>query len=272
MNARIRYLAVISANPQGLASFYTAQFGLRQLDRSTAGDVSLTDGFYNLSLLKQRPDLGERDGRLGLHHFGLEIDDIHEVEARLEEFAPEAEIRQESGDLQHGEFRVFDPNGMSVSLSLRQFGVPDRPLAMPCIRHLAMRVPNREDVLNFYQNVFGFREVSISGSGRDPGGALFAADGHTNLAILVDPESKRSAGLAQEERRMRGGMNHFGFIVPDLKACIDALPPDAEATLPPGGRLMAEYRVFDPEGNGFDVTQQQGYEVDVDTWERASPQ
>lgn len=266
---QIRYLAVVSADPDRLASFYTTQFGLGELGRSDAGDVSLTDGFYNLTLLKQRAGLSEIDDRIGLHHFGLAIDDIHEVEARLEEFAPRADIMRERGDLYHGEYRVFDPNGMAVSLSLRQFGAPEGPVGLPCIRHVAMRVPRRQETLDFYKNVFGFREVSISGRGRDPGGALFAADGHTNLAILVDPESKRAAGLAQEERRMRGGMNHFGFIVPDLEACVADLPPSAEATLPPGGRLMAEYRVFDPDGNGFDITEQQGYEVDAGRWERA---
>jgi hypothetical protein len=36
------------------------------------------------------------------------------------------------------------------------------------------------------------------------------------------------------------------------------------------GRDMAEYRVWDPEGNAIDLSQQRGFEVDYDRWERAS--
>src|SRR5579862_7830811 len=113
MPSQIRYLSIISEHPDKLARFYARHLGLRELGRNQAGDVSMTDGFYNLTFFKERADLGEPDARLGLNHFGIAIDDIHEIEARLEEFAPNADIRQESGDLQHGEYRVFDPNGIA---------------------------------------------------------------------------------------------------------------------------------------------------------------
>ncbi len=99
MTYRIRYIAGIAENPDKLAQYYRANFGLRELGRSPEGDVSLTDGFYNLTFLKKRPGLDEEDDGLGLNHFGIEIDDIREIESRLEEFAPRADIRQEKGDL-----------------------------------------------------------------------------------------------------------------------------------------------------------------------------
>ena len=60
MNYRIRYLSGIARDPDALAQYYTTYYGLSELGRSAEGDVSLTDGFYNLTFLKQRPSLDDR--------------------------------------------------------------------------------------------------------------------------------------------------------------------------------------------------------------------
>ena len=107
MDSQIRYLAIVSEHPDGLAHFYSTYFGMRELGRSDAGDVALTDGFYNISVLKPRDGAAE----LGISHLGITIDDIGQIEARLKDFAPETDIRQEEGDLFHGDYRVTDPYG-----------------------------------------------------------------------------------------------------------------------------------------------------------------
>ena len=38
MQATIRYLAIVSDDPERLARFYTSGFGMRELGRSSAGD------------------------------------------------------------------------------------------------------------------------------------------------------------------------------------------------------------------------------------------
>ena len=48
--ARIRYLSILSHAPARLASFYTQHLGLRRLGESPDGDISLSDGGYNLTL------------------------------------------------------------------------------------------------------------------------------------------------------------------------------------------------------------------------------
>ena len=48
---------------------------MRELGRSDAGDVALTDGFYNISILKRR----DSDEELGINHFGITIEDIRVV-------------------------------------------------------------------------------------------------------------------------------------------------------------------------------------------------
>jgi len=268
MPAQIRYLSIITEQPEGLAEFYATYLGLRELGRGPAGDISITDGFYNLTFFKRRAGLGEPDDRLGLNHFGIEIDDIREVEARLEEFALNADIQQESGDLHHGEYRVFDPNGIAVSLSTRKFGVPDEPLGLPCIRHVALSVGKNDDVLDFFRNVFGFREPTSSHVWREKGTDVrFAADGHTSLAILWGPEQMRKDS-GEQDIDIRYGLNHFGFLVPDMQATLGSLPASAGSGRRPSNRPMAEFRAYDPEGNGVDISQLKGYEIDVDVWAR----
>src|SRR5205807_1276994 len=149
MDCRIQYLAMVSEQPEKLANFYKSHFGMRELGRSN-GDVALTDGFFNISVMKPH----EAAPELGLSHLGVAIQDIHEIEGRLEDFAPNADIRPESGDLFHGEYRVSDPNGLTVSLSTQNFHVPSGSRNLPAIRHVALSVPKNDDVLSFYMNVF----------------------------------------------------------------------------------------------------------------------
>ena len=85
MNSQIRYLAIVSEQPETLANFYSTYFKMRELGRSDDGDVAVTDGFYNISILKQRSESEET----GISHFGITIDDIGAVEARIKEFASE---------------------------------------------------------------------------------------------------------------------------------------------------------------------------------------
>jgi catechol 2,3-dioxygenase-like lactoylglutathione lyase family enzyme len=266
MDYRIRYIAGIAEDPDKLARYYAAYYGLRELGRSPEGDVSLTDGFYNLTFLKRRAGLHEDDDSPGLNHFGVEIDDIREIEARLEEFAPRADIREEKGDLHHGEFRVYDPNNIPVSLSVRNFGVSGEDRQMPNIRHIAMMVPKNQEVADYFCNVFGFRETS---SGKKNHGTSkpvrFVGDGSTALAILRDPSL--AEGVEPEGTNLKWGVNHFGFLVESLDAMLRRLlGPDT--TQRPESRPMAEFRTHDPEGNPIDISQVKGYEVDDGVWVR----
>jgi len=268
MDARLRYLAVVSERPETLAQFYTTYFAMREIGRTERGDVALTDGFYNLSLLKP----SRTDQEPGFSHFGVEVDDLGEVEARLRDFAPNADLRQEEGDLVHGEYRVRDPNGIVVSLSARQFHMPAAEDRLPSIHHVAMMVPKNDEVLDFYVNVFGFRETSTSKRLRStPPPSLyarFAGDGCTALAILPTPELLTQYNYEPEGTLMKPGPNHFGFLVTDIENFLKRLPEGCLSERP-DNRPMTEYRAADPDGNAIDISQHKGYEVDVDRWATA---
>ena len=68
VTGHMRYLAFLSDDPAALADFYARHFELDELGRSNEGDVSLGDGFYNLTFLKRRDDLLELHNETGLHH------------------------------------------------------------------------------------------------------------------------------------------------------------------------------------------------------------
>jgi catechol 2,3-dioxygenase-like lactoylglutathione lyase family enzyme len=265
--ARIRYLAITAQNPELLARYYATYFGMWLLGESAAGDISLTDGFYNVSLLKQRPELGAEDAVLGTNHFGIEVDDIREVERRLAELSPDTTLEPESGGLHHGEFRVRDPNGLPISLSTEHFHVEHEYRPLPSIRHMALSVPNNDAMLDFYVSVFGFQATTSNAQlvqRVPPITTRMAGDGSTALAILPEP------ALLDEpaDGHRKPGLNHFGILVPDIDDIRRRLPLGTVRKRP-ANRPFAEYRVVDPEGNQFDVSSKAGFEVDHNVWVRA---
>lgn len=280
VDAHIGYMAIVSENPEGLADFYAKYFGLQKLGSSAEGDISITDTFLNVSILKRRPGVEGANGRPGLSHFGISIQDIRDVEGNLEEFAPDANIEAESGDLHHGEYRVTGPNGLPISLSTRNFGVSGSARTLPRIRHMAFNRPKiSDDQLDFLSNVFGFREVSLSKARREQGRASrFGGDGNINIALLaLDPEFHTGEeewamrDQTEEQRLSKAGFNHFGFIVDDMQGLMNRLPEELRDTTKRSMSKvdMAEFRIHDPDFNGIDISQR-GYEVDFDHWENAT--
>lgn len=280
MDAHFGYMAIVSEQPKTVAEFYARYFDMWELGRSDAGDISITDGFLNVSILQRRPGVEGASGRPGLSHFGIAVNDIHEVEANLEEFMPNADIQAENGDLHHGQYRVVGPNGLPVSLSTNSFGISGTPRRLPRIRHMATCFPHQnDDQAEFLTKVFGFREVSTSGERRRANRpSRFIGDGNVCLALLSSMGINNSGAehetyRDEEERAINSkhGLQHFGFVVGDIPGLMSSLPPELAkwSNERPRQRDMAEFRVFDPDLNAIDLSQHMGFEVDYDKWENA---
>jgi catechol 2,3-dioxygenase-like lactoylglutathione lyase family enzyme len=263
--ARIRYLALLCADPAALAGFYSRNFGFWEIGRSVAGDVTLTDGGFNVTLFNNRSELHEPHMENGLHHLGVAVDNVDEVVARYRKRYPRGTVIAEGGDLQHGEVRIFDPECNPVSLSQKQFGLSGTPTSIPRIAHLALNALDTEAILDFYQEIFGFRELfeAHKESRKKPGYRnKHVGDGYSNVAI----QAFYSDEVGHEARF---GIAHFGLLVPDSKAMADAVRDDGASVTPrPAHRTQSEIRMRDPEGNGCDLSQR-GWEVDTDKWVRA---
>jgi hypothetical protein len=264
MKARLKYLAVFSDEPERLADFYVRNFGLDVIGRSADGDVTTTDGFFNLSFIKRRRGLGEPHTELGLHHLGVAVDSIREVEERYRSIYPSTPIVKEPRGLQFGEVRVFAPEAMPISLSETSFGIRSDEDRLPRIRHIACNAIWPEGLLNFFNLVFDFKELAASRERRSQGREnRFAGDGFTNLAI--HPFYNESEG-----HEPRFGVNHFGFLVSDVAARVDRLSKKVPVAKRPDSRPYAECRLHDLENNKFDLSQTKGWEIGRDRWARAA--
>ena len=117
---------------------------------------------------------------------------------------------------------------------------------MARIRHIALYSDNPEKEATFYVRAFDLKEIR-----RSPSGSVFLSDGYINLALLKSKE----AGAK--------GLHHFGFQVENLESVQEKLrqiKPDIEIISPHDGVTFAEYKLKDPDGNTFDISEK-GWQV-----------
>jgi len=113
--ARIKHIALTTQNPDKVAAFYKEAFGWKEIRRSPSGAVFLTDGAINVAVLNWKT---ERDADVGangpnysgIHHFGVEVDDLAEASERLDA-AQGTRLTQKQGietPLPEGRHRNFE--------------------------------------------------------------------------------------------------------------------------------------------------------------------
>ena len=93
--AKIRHIALATDDPEATAEFYKRMFEFREVGRvgrpdnpkGIAWGVYLTDGTLNLAVLKfQNIDqIGRGLDYVGIHHFGVLVDDAGAYRTRLED-------------------------------------------------------------------------------------------------------------------------------------------------------------------------------------------
>jgi catechol 2,3-dioxygenase-like lactoylglutathione lyase family enzyme len=87
--AKIRHIALTSADPGKLADFYKDVFGMTEVRRNPNGQVFLTDGYINVALLNFKTPSDEDPGPnggyySGMHHIGFQVDDIEATAEKLD--------------------------------------------------------------------------------------------------------------------------------------------------------------------------------------------
>jgi catechol 2,3-dioxygenase-like lactoylglutathione lyase family enzyme len=261
MTARIGYLAILSENPDKLARFYTEHLSFTEMGRSAAGDVTITDGAFNVTIFLRRHELNELSMEIGQHHIGIAVDSIAEIEERYRKFYPRGTFRREAGDLQHGEARIYDPECHPVTLSERNFGLSAPKAGLPRIAHIAFGALDPGALHDFYANVFGMRELFVAHAevAKKPGYRnRHVGDGETNIAL-------QEFFSDREGHEGRHGIAHVGLLVRDAKALAESVKDVATIAHRPATRVQSEIRMRDPEGNACDLSRR-GWEVDVNKW------
>lgn len=93
---KLRHIAIASAHPGKAAEFFKAAFGFKELNRfgldparpdhaPRPSGVFLTDGTINIAILKVSAENMARDeDYVGIHHFGVVVDDMDAWTEKLE--------------------------------------------------------------------------------------------------------------------------------------------------------------------------------------------
>jgi len=109
--AKIRHLAIKTKNPERLATFYEQVFGLKRIRSEPGGAIYMSDGYLTLALLRNR---GEATPS-GINHFGFHVDDIADIESRLQKF--DEPLAQRPANRPYAEYRAMDPDGNLFDVS-----------------------------------------------------------------------------------------------------------------------------------------------------------
>ena len=121
--SELRHIAMSVRDPWMTAEFYKSIFGLEvagETDSSLAEGVFLTDGVFGMALLAYKSDeaaQGKGKDFVGLHHFGVWVDDVEGTQKQIE--AHGGRWIMGEPDYRHNaqyEVKFLDPNGVVLDL------------------------------------------------------------------------------------------------------------------------------------------------------------
>ena len=125
--ARIRHIAIATRDLDGTKKFYIEGLGLKEVGKintPTSEGCYLSDGHINFAILKFKYDEpAKTEGTLrytGIHHFGLEVEDMEGARARIEKAGavhrpyPGTEEMAKRGNV---EVKFSGPDGVTIDLS-----------------------------------------------------------------------------------------------------------------------------------------------------------
>jgi catechol 2,3-dioxygenase-like lactoylglutathione lyase family enzyme len=179
---KINHIAIISENYTASAKFYEVMFGMRTSPKTkTERAMSVGDGYVGLNI---NPRSTGRPARLD--HFGVEVDDVEAVFARMRAAYPQIEWLHRPSSRPFAGITTHDIDGNVFDLSQRDMsnraglyaeasaGVNERH-----IDHVMLRTMHPLEVATFYHEVLGL-ENTPAASG-DP--CRYLTDGHVTLVI-----------------------------------------------------------------------------------------
>jgi lactoylglutathione lyase len=124
---------------------------------------------------------------------------------------------------------------------------------MARINHVALKVTDLEAATEFYENVFGFRQV---GTGRSRGHiSRHLTDGYVDLALMVyDSEEDEEAKLVG----LGPAIHHFGIEVDDHQGFAEKVVANGGKILSKPGEVPIKYRA--PDGTVAEIVPKGRYE------------
>jgi catechol 2,3-dioxygenase-like lactoylglutathione lyase family enzyme len=208
VSAKLKHIAFVSDRYTLQARYYEAAFGMRNAaDPRPERALTVSDGYVSLEIDPRKP------GRpAGFDHFGLEVDDVLAVVARLRDKYPAVQVVKRPGTPPFAGISTHDPAGNVFDLSQ-----PDGSTRVDAghprrMSHLALRTLHAGAVAEFYAEVFGLKYEKREDAN------FYLSDGSVTLVIMpwriTDYEG---TGI------VRPGPDHIGFHVESLSALKERL-------------------------------------------------
>lgn len=292
MSAKIKHVGIMSQTAPRLFKFYECLFDIRRANSEATPSMENEHGrafgypvlaskrvatAFSRTIIASDGNIGiafncRRPGyRGGLDHFGLEVEDMDAVFARIKEKYPAVGVVKRPSNRPFADYSTHDPEGNIFDLmqpgKKTVNGVwldGDRPSERQ-IKHITMRVINPDAMARFYMGVYGFKEEEKALE--DPN--FYLTDGTVTM-VLAPWKIEDYYGTEHKGP----GLDHIGFKVESVnnfKNDVEILAKtDPEWLAPKAPNLEAEYNVVlglmqqcrygrhhlpDPEGNFIDVSE-----------------
>ncbi|MEA2639071.1 MAG: hypothetical protein QOF51_465 [Chloroflexota bacterium] len=213
MPARIKHMAIVSDDVPRLAAFYQTLFGMESPgERAGSTALVVSDGYVGMNI---NPRANGRQG--GFDHFGLEVDDVAEIEARLHERYPQVTILKRPSNRPFAGLSTHDPAGQTFDLSQADMenrrdvyaGGLESGQKPRHFDHLMLRTMDPEGIATFYREIFDF--IPLEKQADDPN--FYLSDGTITL-VIAPWRIEDYAGSGIE----RPALDHIGFSVESLEA------------------------------------------------------
>jgi len=167
MLTRIQHAAIVSENFVREAKFYEAVFGMKRSKPGSEEEqkairtnyaVSISDGYVGVTVIGRKPGYVP-----GLHHFGVDVDDVGEAIARINKKYPEVAVLKRPSNRPFATYGAHDPEGNYFDLtqegmSNRRDVYTEQERKQPRrIHHIKLRVMNAPAMAAFYRDLFDLK-------------------------------------------------------------------------------------------------------------------
>jgi predicted enzyme related to lactoylglutathione lyase len=274
MQTRIQHVAIVSENFVRESKFYEAVFGMKRSRPGSAEEekaiktnygLSISDGYVGMTVIGRKPGYVP-----GLHHFGIDVDDIDEACARIKQRYPQVTVLKRPSNRPFATLGAHDLEGNYFDLTQegmenrRDVYIEGRREQPRQISHIKLRVMNPAAIASFYRDLFDLKEEEKALE--DPN--TYLTDGKVTL-IVAPWKMSDFAGAGID----RPGLEHLGFKVEsveelkrDLAQLRESDPTMSERTVSSkdeGERRLAmiescrhaQYSFSDPDGIFIDISE-----------------
>ena len=241
MPTKIQHAAIVSENFVREAKFYEAIFGMKRSKPGSEEEqkairnnyaVSISDGYVGVTVIGRKPGYIP-----GLHHFGVDVDDVDQAMSRIKKNYPEVAVLKRPSNRPFATYGAHDPEGNYFDLTQegmsnrRDVYVQQQREQPRRIHHLKLRVMNPSKIAAFYRDSFDLTEAEKTLE--DPN--FYLTDGKMTLIIAPWKMSDfEGAGID------RPGLEHIGFQVESVESVKTELAALREANAEMRERIISE--------------------------------